>query len=269
MSSFTAEWLSLREPYDRKARNPSVVAAVAALFRPASAIRLVDLACGTGATLRALAAQLPRRQNWYLVDNDLGLLGRASTLDCPPDCHVIATPLDLARDLELALDGPLDLVTTSALFDLVSPEWIERLAVEVAARRLPVYAALTYDGRTMIDPSDPLDAEILAQVAADQGTDKGFGPALGGSAALRSIERFESVGYNVLQGRSDWLFAPEDRAIQEVIFAGWSEIAAAGPRLGCDVVAGWLARRRAHLGDGCSRLRVGHTDIFARPTATR
>jgi len=50
---------------------------------------------------------------------------------------VTTTLLDLARDLELALDGPLDLVTTSALLDLVSPEWLDRLVVEVAARRLP------------------------------------------------------------------------------------------------------------------------------------
>ena len=31
------------------------------------------------------------------------------------------------RDLELALDGPIDLVTTSSLLDLVSAEWVERL----------------------------------------------------------------------------------------------------------------------------------------------
>ena len=65
---------------------------------------------------------------------------------------VTARPIDLVRDLELALDGPLDLVTTSALLDLVSQEWLERLVVEAAARRLPVYAALTYDGRIEFEP---------------------------------------------------------------------------------------------------------------------
>jgi hypothetical protein len=41
----------------------------------------------------------------------------------------------------------LDLITTSALLDLVSADWLERLTVEAAARRLPIYAALTYQGR--------------------------------------------------------------------------------------------------------------------------
>jgi hypothetical protein len=269
MTRFSAEWLSLREPYDRAARDPSILGAVADAFQGATSIRVVDLACGTGATLRALEARLPRRQNWQLVDNDLGLLGRASMLGQPPDLNVVTTPLDLVRDLELVLDGALDLVTTSALFDLVSLEWLDRLAVEAAARRVPVYAALTYDGRTVIEPSDPFDAAMLAQVDAHQRTDKGFGPALGASAAARSIERFESVGYNVLNGQSDWLIGPNDRAIQETIFAGWSQIASASESVARDLVTGWLTRRRAYVTQGRSTLRVGHVDIFARPIASR
>ena len=68
----------------------------------------------------------------------------------------MTTPIDLARDLEAALDGAVDLVTTSALLDLVSADWLERFSVEAAARRLPVYAALTYDGRAMLQPADPV-----------------------------------------------------------------------------------------------------------------
>ena len=76
MSGFSADWLTLREPFDMRARNPSVLDAVADSLAAYPSVRIVDLACGTGSTLRALSARLPARQNWKLVDNDLGLLAR-------------------------------------------------------------------------------------------------------------------------------------------------------------------------------------------------
>jgi hypothetical protein len=60
---------------------------------------------------------------------------------------ITAGPLDSSLDLEAALDGPLDVITSSALLDLVSEAWLERFVVEIVARSLPLYAALSYDGR--------------------------------------------------------------------------------------------------------------------------
>ena len=57
-----------------------------------SSISVVDLACGTGATLRAIGARLPARQNWRLVDNNLSLLAQAAGLARPPLISVAATP---------------------------------------------------------------------------------------------------------------------------------------------------------------------------------
>ncbi|HVD75443.1 MAG TPA: class I SAM-dependent methyltransferase, partial [Xanthobacteraceae bacterium] len=130
MSAFSIEWLSLREPYDLVARNATVLDAVASAFLDQTAISIVDLACGTGATLRAVGPHLPPRQNWRLVDNNLSLLAQVARPAGLPQVSVITRPVDLARDLELALDGPLDLVTASALLDLVSAEWLDRLIVE-------------------------------------------------------------------------------------------------------------------------------------------
>jgi hypothetical protein len=269
MSEYSAEWLALREPYDLAARNADVLAAVARVFVGQTAISVVDLACGTGATLRAVGRHLPSRQSWRLVDNSLTLLARAGASNGPSHVMVTTTPVDLARDLELALDGPLDLVTTSALLDVVSPEWLDRLVTEVAARRLPFYGALTYDGRVVAEPVVRHDAELLAGFNLHQRTDKGFGPALGPSAAARAAERFEQFGYAVVLGHSDWVFRPDDRAIQEALFTGWAQVGALTTELSPDDISAWLAGRRTHLAEGRSRLRVGHVDIFARPIATR
>jgi predicted RNA methylase len=61
MTSFSPEWLALREPYDVRARNPEVLDVVATFLGPRSSLRVVDLACGTGSNLRSLSPHLPAR----------------------------------------------------------------------------------------------------------------------------------------------------------------------------------------------------------------
>jgi hypothetical protein len=267
--SFSADWLALREPHDLRARNAAVLDAVVASLAGETAIRIVDLACGTGSTLRALAPQVPATQNWRLVDNNLSLLARASDMAPLARVSFSAAPLDIQYDLEAALDGPVDLVTTSALLDLVSAEWLERLAVEIAARSIPIYAALTYEGRADIRPHDSRDAAILAAVNAHQRGDKGFGAALGPSAASAAIARFQSLGYAVVHGTADWVFQPSDRDIQTQIFSGWATATREAGALPLAEIVEWLTFRRDEIAAGRSSLTVGHVDFFAEPTTTR
>lgn len=268
MSGFRAEWLELREPYDQRARNTAVLDAVFDLLAGQPSVVIVDLACGTGSTFRALSPRIKVRQDWRLLDNDQSLLARVPP-STPPRINVTAVPVDLNRDLAVALDRAADLVTTSALLDLVSGNWLNRLAVEAAARRLPVYAALSYDGRAELAPSDPLDQRIVDAVNRHQRTDKGFGPALGPSAARAAIAAFERVGYAMTHGLADWDFGPQDRDIQTEVLSGW---AAAAGEIGdppLPEIFDWLTRRREFIAAGRSSVRVGHVDLLARPTGTR
>jgi hypothetical protein len=269
MSGFSADWLALREPYDVRARNPAVLDAVVASYKGFPSVRIVDLACGTGSTLRAVGPRLAAPQDWRLADNDLGLLARATAMPCPAGITVSAVPLDLNRDLEAVLDGPVDLIATSALLDLVSDVWLERLAVETAARAIPVYAALSYDGRIELGPADPMDAAVVVAVNAHQRTNKGFGPALGPAAGPAAIARFEKLGYSVVHGASDWVIGPDDRDIQMEIFAGWASAAREIGDLSLADTIAWLTRRRDAVSNGRSSILVGHVDFFARPMATR
>jgi len=270
MSGFSAEWLALREPYDGRARNRDVLESVAAAAKAmGDAVGVVDLACGTGSTLRALSPSLPPRQDWRLVDNDLSLLARAAAGKAVPSVGVTRIPVDLTRDLEAALDGPVNLVTASALLDLVSAEWLDRLVTEVAARRLPFYAALNYDGRVMFEPVDPLDAAVVAGVNEHQQTDKGFGPALGPRATLQAIASFETAGYAVAHGRADWHLLPRDHEIQRDILAGWAGAARETGAVSLPDAAAWLTRRRDVVAAARSTITVGHVDIFTRPIGTR
>src|SRR4051812_14338176 len=205
MSGFSVGWLALREAYDLRARNRDILAAVAELVGGRRSVNIVDLACGTGATRRALAAHLPSPQHWLLVDNNIGLLGRAVSAKTDAGCSVRGMPIDLARDLELALDGAPDLITTTALLDLVSEDWLERLVIECAVRNLPFYAALSYDGEVTLTPSHPLDDIVIATVNRHQAGDKGFGPALGPHMFDAMKSTCKAAGYTMQDGRSDWM----------------------------------------------------------------
>ncbi len=269
MSGFSADWLALREPFDAAARSAKVCNAALANIADLDPVAIVDLACGTGSGLRVLAPQIPARQTWRLADNDLSLLARAAESARPDRAQVNAVPVDLAHDLEAALDGAVDLVVTTALLDLVSGPWLERLAVECAARRLPLYAALSYDGRIELSPTDAGDAAIVAAVNAHQRNDKGFGPSLGPTAAAEAITRFTAVGYVVERASADWVVGPQDREMQNALLAGWAGAARdfGAPHL--DDIIAWVTRRRELVAAGRSSMRVGHIDLFARPREMR
>jgi hypothetical protein len=269
MSGFSAEWLALRESHDVRARNRVVLDAVATMFKRRDAANVVDLACGAGSTVRALSSHLPARQHWHLVDNDQRLLTLACSGKYAGDVKLDAVALDLSGNFEVVFDGTIDLITVSALLDLVSEPWLDRFARNIAARTLPVYAALTYDGRIDLSPADPLDATIASAVNAHQRTDKGFGPALGPSAAAAAISRFEALGYSVVAGSSDWLIGTDDHEIQLELLTGWANAAREVQALPhCDI-DNWLTRRKHGIGARLSTMRVGHVDFLATPIAIR
>ena len=260
--SFSADWLALREPADHAARNADVLAAVAAHFSGRTRVHVTDLACGAGSTIRALTPVLPAADAWRLVDNDPRLLAEARRLS---GRFIAGTAeVDLDRDLADAFGATCDLGSTSAFLDLVGADWLGRFVAAVAARRLPVYAALSYDGRARLDPDDHFDVVVIDAQNRHQRTDKGLGPALGPTAAEATVAAFEAAGYRVVQGTSDWVLGPGSRAMQAEILRGW---AGAAHELG-DVPAreidAWLTRRLVKLDSGAGMM-VGHVDVFAVP----
>ncbi len=262
MSVFTADWLAMREPYDMRARNSRVFEAAVAAFAGRSSVKVTDLACGTGSTLRAVAPRLPGKQEWKMLDKDRALLARAA--ECRhPGTTVTTCAVDLACDLEKMLAEPADFIVTSALLDLVSGDWLQRLVSLTVARQIPFYAAFTYDGRVVLDPDDPLDAAIIDAANEHQLRDKGFGPALGPGAPRETIALYERFGYSVVHGRADWIFGPEDRAIQLSILDGWADVAHELGRLPPPNIQAWRMRRRNFVKAGQSSMLVGHVDLFA------
>jgi SAM-dependent methyltransferase len=278
MSGFAPEWLDLREGVDHRSRNQKLAGALAKHFDGWRPITVVDLGCGTGSNLRATAPLLGPEQHWTLVDNDQRLLDAAaerliawadgadrkgSTLALFKGAKRIDVEFrraDLAGDLEGALGPSANLVTASALFDLVSAEFIARLAAAVAARKSAFYTVLTYDGDQRWMPEHEADAALVAAFNAHQRRDKGFGPAAGPDAPDALSEAFVAAGYTVQEGDSAWRLDGGDAALIAELAAGFADAARETGQVDAPTIAAW----RTVIRTGAV---VGHTDTLALPSA--
>lgn len=262
--SFSAEWLTLREPADHAARSLTLAQAVFGALPSDLPLRILDLAAGTGSNFRYLTpGPCARREPgayWLLVDHDPDLLARV-----PPSPDVETRCLDLSTlDDPTIFDGR-SLVTASALLDLVSEEWLRALAARCAAGGAAVLFALSYDGRIVCSPEDPDDASVVALVNEHQRTDKSFGPALGPDATDAAARCFKAVGYRMEQAASDWLLTPESRALQDQLIEGWAQAATEMSPVRARVIDAWRDRRLAHVAAGWSEIVVGHQDFAGWP----
>jgi hypothetical protein len=285
VSGFSAEWLALREPFDAAARSTRLATDLRAHLAPgtdASPLRVVDLGAGAGSNLRYLAPLLGGKQLWLLADNDRTLLDAAlaathawserqgaraarsaSALDIHGPafaCEIRCEPVDLSDPAVVQLPDN-GLVTAAALLDLVSRDWLDRLAQRCRSAGAAVSLALTYDGRTTAKPGEPEDAAVLSLFNRHQLFDKGFGPALGMRAAAAAEAAFEAHGYELRIATSDWLIGPTEHALQLALLDGWLGAAleiAPDSRL---ALKSWHERRRTHVLAGRSTLSIGHVDL--------
>jgi hypothetical protein len=268
VSGFSSEWLNLREEADQQARDPVLLSLAKRWLEVDSgpAPVVVDLGAGTGSTLRAFTATEDLKTalpTWRLVDHDETLLSEA--VDRHGDSQQLESyPMDLADISALPLQEA-HLVTASALFDLVSADFLEALAATLGQRsgnqKVGVYAALNYDGTTDWEPPHPLDNRVLAAFNKDQRRDKGFGPALGPDAARQLPEIFSQAGFEVHTASSPWQLGPADKPLVSGLIEGIVDAVATEGSLDPAALADWKRFRQLHAATGTCR--VGHTDILA------
>jgi len=267
VSGFSADWLALREPADARARAPELTKRLAAFCAGRDRVRILDLGGGSGSNLRFLAPRLALAQSWTLVDNDEGLLELAAAAgEALAGVELRCRRLDLAEGLDDLELSDVDVVTASALMDLVSADWFDRLAAACRAAGCAVFFVLTYDGVMEWRPSDRLDPLIRELFNRHQGEDKGFGPALGPEAPRLMARALIAQGFRVETAPSDWLIEAGDRELHLALLEGFL---AASEEIGparAEELRDWVARRRRLVARPEARLRVGHEDLFAFPS---
>lgn len=287
MSTFSAEWLALRESFDVTARSDRLATSLRAAWADLPTRRILDLATGTGANLRYLAPRLGGDQQWLLVDRDLSLLAAlpqgiarwamAEGYGFATDdenfavrgtgfsARIRCLQLDLAADFHRLPLAGVDLVTASALLDLVSGDWLGRLADACRGAGSAALFALTYDGRVQWVPPDGDDGLLRALLNRHQHTDKGFGPALGPRAAATARSLFTALGFRTEEETTDWRFGTGDQTIQSRLIDDWSTAAMETAPSDAPRIADWRQRRLRHVARAASCLTVGHADLLALP----
>lgn len=263
MSGFDKDWLSLREPADRSARDAGLVHALADFLAAQEEPSVLDIGCGTGSTWRSLSGALPPSTSWQLLDYDPLLLEEAERR-IGPDQPVRFRQHDL-NDLDGLPLGGVSVVTASALFDLCSDEFCRRFLIRVAAARRGFYAALNYDGQIRWNTPHPLDDVAVESFNRHQQTDKGFGPALGPHATASLATALEELGYRVQVGASPWVIGDDQKDLHAAFLAGMRQPLLEIGLLSPAEIEAWMVYRRAEIASPGSMLEVGHTDLLALP----
>lgn len=279
-SQFAADWLTLREEADFASRSQLIAQMASEWLHARTHTPLVaDLGCGRGSNMRFLAPRLGGPQRWKLIDHDPVLLEQAQQRvadlrDAQGQPVRVETHCGSLEALEkIPLDG-VDLVTASALLDLVSQQWIDVLVKRCAEQHQGILIALSVtDGWHFIDPQgEPLlndeDHWLLAMFIAHQQRDKGLGDALGGQAHDALVKALEKANYHIEQAVTPWQLAAGNRDFQPLMMTlleGWAEAATEQAPEAAARIATWLQQRQQSIAKGELGVWVGHRDLFAAP----
>lgn len=277
--SFSAEWLRLREPVDHRSRDKALLARTAGYLSGKDEPVIYDLGAGAGSNLRGTALSLGQRQRWVLVDYDPALLSASlEFLSAWADkSRPTAAGLELEKGGKLVRvevkradlnanpspwgDSTPDLVTSAALFDLVSENWIDRFCAGLAKGRVALYTTLVHDETAKWSPPHEADSAMTEAFERDFGKDKGFGPSAGNRAIACMAHRLKSLGYETQLADSAWRLSAEDRPLLEQLADGWAAAVRETGAVPEAAIQSWLAARKT---SGTSCL-VGHKDLLALP----
>jgi len=261
---FTSSWLALREAVDHRSRAAELLSPLAAAWTERGWAHVVDLGSGTGSNFRYLSPHLPGAQRWTLVDHDADLLARVSP-SAATDVGITCVVGDLATE-GLSRAARADLVTASALLDLVAEGWLAELIDTCREAGCGALLALSYDGTIKwAGPADPDDSWLRERVNEHQQGEKGLGKALGPEAAHRAAEGFRRAGFTTRIAASPWHLTAPDVALAIELIHGWAKAALEIAPAEASRVRAWLQRREDALEAGAFELTVGHLDLLALP----
>lgn len=257
--TFAPEWLALRETADARARSAELVEIVRETLVNRTPLTIRDLGCGTGSMGRWLAGRLGGAQHWVLHDRDPRLLGLAEAGMSAFENVTAETREGDLTTLRAADLAGADLVTCSALLDLLTADEVNALAAASVEAHVPALFTLSVAGRVELDPAEPLDAAFQDAFNAHQRRVVDGRRLLGPDAPAVAEEAFRALGATVHTAPSPW--RTHGDALQAEWLTGWVGAAVEQePALAAEA-AEYLRRRST------ASAVVHHVDLLAIPGA--
>lgn len=268
-SPYSPQWLGLREGADATARAAELIDPLRAHLADGEKTVVRDLGCGTGSMGRWLAGLLPGPQHWILHDQDPELLRHAATTMrvTASDGGAVTVDTEL-RDITRLSAADLadtDLVTASALLDLLTADEVERLARACVGADCPALFTLSVTGRVELTPADPLDDTVAAAFDAHQRRETDGRRLLGPDAADTAAEAFSRHGASVQVRPAPWRLGADERALTARWLRGWVGAAVEQEPERAGEFEAYLDRRLSLAATGGLRVVVGHSDLLALP----
>jgi hypothetical protein len=257
----SSDWLDLREPADAAARSRELVRELRGRLPEHRPLVMHDLACGSGSMGRWLGPLLPGPQRWILHDRDPDLLALAQALVPGP---VEARHGDIIK-LSSADFAGADLITASALLDLLTADELAALVATCAGAGCPVLFTLSVTGRVQLLPADPLDARVAASFDAHQRRLTSRGRLLGPDAVGAAVEAFRALGAEVVVKPSPWRLGAEESPLAAEWFDGWIGAACEQDSALAAEAELYRLRRRREAEAGYLAVTVGHADLLVLP----
>ena len=260
-----ARWLALRVEADDAARArtvdsllPRLVQYLAAAGADDSGVDVIDLGSGTGANQRWLSPRLPFEQRWLLVDHDHALQRHHPAA---PGTRLLTADVGILPSI-VNQSGSAQLVTCSALLDVLTSGQVEALGSALAEARQPALFSLTVTGGMELWPPHPLDADLLGAFNDYQRRSGGAGPE-----AVHILDRtLRPTDCRLWTAETPWQLDrhSDGEFVRRFLSDRVDAAVAQDPSLD-SAGAVWLALRLAQLAEHALEISVGHRDILILP----